>query len=92
MWLLVICNYIWIFLQLYFVLSIFATTLQLIWCSYFHVNNISFGFHPSRKIYLICFGFHFHLEKYINKVFCLYNFIFKNMDKWESQWKWLNPK
>jgi hypothetical protein len=37
--LLVICNYIWTFLQLFFVLVIFATTLQLV-CNYF-------GVHPS---------------------------------------------
>jgi hypothetical protein len=28
-----------------------------------------------------------HLEKYINKVFCLYNFIFKNMDKLDEPLK-----
>jgi hypothetical protein len=37
--LLVICNYIWTFLQLFLVLVIFATTLQLV-CNYF-------GVHPS---------------------------------------------
>jgi hypothetical protein len=37
MWLLVICNYIWTFLQLFCVLVIFATTLQLI-CDYFGVH------------------------------------------------------
>jgi hypothetical protein len=39
MWLLVICNYIWTFLQLFLVLVIFATTLQLV-CNHF-------GVHPS---------------------------------------------
>jgi len=39
MWLLVICNYIWTFLQLFLVLVIFAITLQLV-CNYF-------GVHPS---------------------------------------------
>jgi hypothetical protein len=37
MWLLVICNYIWTFLQLFLVLVIFATTLQLV-CDYFGVH------------------------------------------------------
>jgi len=37
--LLVICNYIWTFLQLFLVLVIFLTTTQLIW-NYF-------GVHPS---------------------------------------------
>ncbi len=31
------------------------------------------------KVYCICFGFHSHLEKYINKVFGTNIFIFKNM-------------
>jgi hypothetical protein len=35
--LLVICNYIWTFLQLFLVLIIFATTLQLV-CTYFSVH------------------------------------------------------
>jgi hypothetical protein len=39
MQLLIICNYIWTFLQLFFVLVIFAITQQLI-CNYF-------GVHPS---------------------------------------------
>jgi hypothetical protein len=39
MQLLIICNYIWTFLQLFIVLVIFATTLQLV-CDYF-------GVHPS---------------------------------------------
>jgi hypothetical protein len=35
--LLVICNYIWTFLQLFLVLVIFATTMQLV-CNYFDVH------------------------------------------------------
>jgi hypothetical protein len=52
MQLLVICNYIWTFLQLFPVLVIFATSLWLFWCSSFHLNNILFGFHPRRTIYV----------------------------------------
>jgi hypothetical protein len=37
MWLLVICNYIWTFLQLFLVLVIFAITMQLV-CNYFGVH------------------------------------------------------
>jgi hypothetical protein len=52
MQLLVICNYIQIFLQLFLVLVIFAIVVQLLWCSSFHVNNILFNFHAIRIIYV----------------------------------------
>jgi hypothetical protein len=38
------CDYIWTFLQLFFVLVIFAITLQLI-CNYY-------GFHPKKTTYV----------------------------------------
>ncbi len=37
MWLLIICNYIWTFLQLFFVLVIFAIIMQLV-CDHFGVH------------------------------------------------------
>ncbi len=37
--------------------------------------------------YFLCFGFHSHFEKYINNVFCLYIFKFKNMEMWDELMK-----
>ncbi len=34
----------------------------------------------TKNNYPICLGFHFHLEKYINKVFC---FTFSYLKRWQ---------
>ncbi len=56
MQLLIICNYIWTFLQLFLVLIIFAMTMQLV-CNYFGVHlsmwtTFYFSFHLKITIYV----------------------------------------
>jgi hypothetical protein len=46
----------------------------------------------NQKVYAICFGFHSHFKKYINKMFCLTFSYLKTRVSGMSQYKRQDPK